>query len=95
MMKHCVSLVIYQFICPFIPHLLQYNDHVIGPGSPKYDTAYFEVNYVRVYGTNSTASLALNSTRDSPESSGAHSAAFTLQLVALVIGVTLLRLFGV
>ncbi|KAH8097026.1 concanavalin A-like lectin/glucanase domain-containing protein [Cristinia sonorae] len=26
-----------------------YNDNVVGPGSPKYDNAYFEVNYVRVY----------------------------------------------
>jgi hypothetical protein len=30
---------------------LQYDDNVVGPGSPKYDDAYFEINYVRAYTT--------------------------------------------
>ncbi|TFY63493.1 hypothetical protein EVG20_g6292 [Dentipellis fragilis] len=30
---------------------LCYNDNVVGPGSPKYDDAYFEINYVRAYST--------------------------------------------
>lgn len=96
-MKHCVRPMIQIRFPLFMPYPLQYNDHVIGPGSPQYDAAYFEVSYIRVYGTGSTASLALNSTRDSPKSSRAatHPAAFTLQLVALVTGVILLRLFGV
>jgi len=29
----------------------QYDDNVVGPGSPKYDDAYFEINYVRAYTT--------------------------------------------
>ena len=28
---------------------VQYTDNVIGPGSPRYDNAYFQINYVRVY----------------------------------------------
>jgi hypothetical protein len=31
--------------------LFQYQDNVLGPGSPKYDDAYFEINYVRAYTT--------------------------------------------
>lgn len=27
----------------------QYLDNVVGPGSPKYDNAYFEISYVRAY----------------------------------------------
>jgi len=30
---------------------MQYDDNVVGPGSPKYDDAYFEINYVRAYTT--------------------------------------------
>ncbi|KAI0313330.1 concanavalin A-like lectin/glucanase domain-containing protein [Amylostereum chailletii] len=32
-----------------------YNDNVVGPGSPKYDEAYFEVNYLRAYTTGAPA----------------------------------------
>ena len=32
-------------------YYLQYPDNVVGPGSPKYDNAYFEINYVRAYTT--------------------------------------------
>jgi hypothetical protein len=28
---------------------VQYTDNVVGPGSPRYDNAYFTINYVRVY----------------------------------------------
>ncbi|KAF7969434.1 hypothetical protein HWV62_27323 [Athelia sp. TMB] len=34
-----------------LPLPLQYNDNVVGPGSPKYDEAYFEISYVRAYTT--------------------------------------------
>jgi len=34
---------------------MQYNDNVVGPGSPKYDNAYFEINYVRAYTTGAPA----------------------------------------
>ena len=34
---------------------MQYNDNVVGPGSPKYDDAYFEINYVRAYTTGAPA----------------------------------------
>jgi hypothetical protein len=30
---------------------MQYNDNVVGAGSPKYDNAYFEIEYVRAYTT--------------------------------------------
>ena len=37
------------------PHVgaQQYQDNVVGPGSPKYDQAYYEVNYLRAYTTGS------------------------------------------
>ena len=34
---------------------LQYDDNVVGPGSPKYDDAYFEIDYVRAYTTGGPA----------------------------------------
>ncbi|KAF8271845.1 glycoside hydrolase family 16 protein [Lactarius quietus] len=37
------------------PTGLCYNDNVVGPGSPKYDNAYFEINYVRAYTTGAPA----------------------------------------
>ena len=44
---------------------MQYTDNVIGPGSPRYDTAYFVINYVRVYtvdGLSSSISSSLHHT---------------------------------
>lgn len=35
--------------------ICQYLDNVVGAGSPKYDQAYFEVNYLRAYTTGSPA----------------------------------------
>jgi len=37
---------------------IQYDDNVVGPGSPKYDDAYFEINYVRAYTTGGPAPTA-------------------------------------
>jgi hypothetical protein len=34
---------------------MKYDDNVVGPGSPKYDDAYFEINYVRAYTTGGPA----------------------------------------
>jgi hypothetical protein len=34
---------------------VQYDDNVVGPGTPKYDNAYFEINYVRAYTTGGPA----------------------------------------
>lgn len=42
--------------------MLQYDDNVVGPGSPKYDDAYFEINYVRAYTTGGPAPTASAST---------------------------------
>ena len=39
----------------------QYTDNVIGPGSPRYDNAYFAINYVRVYTVPSLASALSSS----------------------------------
>jgi hypothetical protein len=38
---------------------MQYNDNVVGAGSPKYDNAYFEINYVRAYTTGGPAPTSL------------------------------------
>lgn len=35
--------------------LPQYQDNVVGPGSPKYDNAFFEISYVRTYTTSTAA----------------------------------------
>jgi hypothetical protein len=29
--------------------IVQYNDSVVGPGSPAFDNAYFEISYIRAY----------------------------------------------
>ena len=42
---------------------MQYDDNVVGPGSPKYDDAYFEVNYVRAYTTGGPAPTPSPSSR--------------------------------
>ena len=42
---------------------LQYDDNVVGPGSPKYDDAYFEINYVRAYTTGGPAPTPSPSSR--------------------------------
>lgn len=40
-----------------------YDDNVVGPGSPKYDDAYFEINYVRAYTTGGPAPTQSSSSR--------------------------------
>jgi hypothetical protein len=42
---------------------IQYDDNVVGSGSPKYDEAYFEINYVRAYTTGGPAPTASPSSR--------------------------------
>jgi len=37
------------------PTGLCYNDNVVGPGTPKYDEAYFEISYLRAYTTGGPA----------------------------------------
>jgi hypothetical protein len=39
----------------------QYNDNVIGAGSPHYDNAYFTINFVRVYTVEGLSSSISNS----------------------------------
>ncbi|KAA1473066.1 hypothetical protein DENSPDRAFT_839490 [Dentipellis sp. KUC8613] len=50
------------------PTGLCYNDNVVGAGSPKYDDAYFEINYVRAYttGPSSTQAPAATGAANSP-----------------------------
>lgn len=43
----------------------QYNDNVIGPGSPRYDNAYFVINFVRVYTVNGLSSSISSSLQQS------------------------------
>jgi len=50
---------------------MQYDDNVVGPGSPKYDNAFFEINYVRAYTTGGPAPTATpSSTRVDPNKRG-------------------------
>ena len=50
---------------PTLTHLSrfsQYQDNVVGPGSPKYDNAFFEINYVRAYTTSTAPSSSAQPT---------------------------------
>jgi hypothetical protein len=49
---------------------MQYDDNVVGPGSPKYDDAYFEINYVRAYTTGGPAPTPSLSSRVYANGSG-------------------------
>ena len=62
----------------------QYNDNVIGAGSPRYDNAYFTINYVRVYTVDGlpssvssslrhTSTLTLTNTDRTPTATGSTS----------------------
>ena len=42
---------------------IQYNDNVVGVGSPRYDNAYFTINYVRVYTVDGLPSSVSSSLR--------------------------------
>lgn len=54
---------------------MQYTDNVIGPGSPRYDNAYFQINYVRVYVVDGIASSVSSSLH--PTSTGTSKPAST------------------
>lgn len=47
----------------------QYTDNVIGAGSPRYDNAYFQINYVRVYTVDGVTSSVLSSLHQTSTSS--------------------------
>ncbi|OCH87773.1 glycoside hydrolase family 16 protein [Obba rivulosa] len=47
-----------------------YLDNVMGPGSPKYDNAYFEVSYVRTYTTGTSAPSSTSASVPSATTSG-------------------------
>ncbi|TDL24661.1 hypothetical protein BD410DRAFT_786198 [Rickenella mellea] len=52
--------VVYNATCGSSgPTGLCYNDNVVGPGSPRYDEAYFEVSYVRAYTTGTPSPTTL------------------------------------
>jgi len=48
----------------------QYTDNVIGAGSPRYDNAYFTINYVRVYTVDGLPASISNSLHHSSTLSG-------------------------
>ena len=50
---------------------VQYTDNVIGPGSPRYDNAYFQINYVRVYAADNITSSVSSSSTSSKSGSNA------------------------
>lgn len=45
--------------------MFQYNDNVVGPGSPRYDNAYFEIPYIRTYTATAAPANAPTSTSTS------------------------------
>lgn len=47
----CVSAPFSRIVHLITVIFAQYPDNVVGPGSPKYDEAYFEISYVRAYTT--------------------------------------------
>ena len=48
----------------------QYTDNVIGAGSPRYDNAYFQINYVRVYALDAIASSVSSSLQHTSTATG-------------------------
>ncbi|KAJ7155309.1 concanavalin A-like lectin/glucanase domain-containing protein [Mycena filopes] len=52
------------------------NDNIIGPGSPTYDNAYFEVQYIRTYG-NADVVAAANANANAGSSSSSNSSSST------------------
>lgn len=63
----CVSCIfISYFITSIDPHVPQYNDNVVGPGSPKYDNAYFEISYVRAYTTPNPPATSTSTSASDP-----------------------------
>jgi hypothetical protein len=54
----CVGLKLDVTVDLLTMAFMQYDDNVVGPGSPKYDDAYFEINYVRAYTTGGPAPTA-------------------------------------
>lgn len=54
----------------------QYGNNVIGPGSPQYDDAYFELNYIKGYTLDGVSLLSSSSLNySSPSSATAQSSA--------------------
>lgn len=51
----------------------QYTDNVIGAGSPRYDNAYFVINYVRVYTVDGLSASISSSLHHTSTSTGASS----------------------
>lgn len=39
---------------------MQYNDNVVGAGSPRYDNAYFEISFIRAYSATTMLSPSLS-----------------------------------
>ena len=60
---------------------VQYGNNVVGPGSPTFDNAYFEVNYVRAYTTGepqpTSTSASTNSLSTTASGAGSAPATFT------------------
>jgi len=50
---------------------LCYNDNVVGPGSPKYDNAYFEISYVRAYTTPNPPATSTTTSASDPTTTSA------------------------
>lgn len=46
----------------------QYPDNVVGPGSPRYDNAFFEIKYVRTYTTGAAVPLSTASSTSAASS---------------------------
>ncbi|KDQ55967.1 glycoside hydrolase family 16 protein [Jaapia argillacea MUCL 33604] len=51
------------------PNGICYNDNVMGPGSPTYDNAYFEIDYIRAYATGAASTGIIGPTPSTSSSS--------------------------
>lgn len=74
----CVSVFFLRIMDLMTDITVQYPDNVVGPGSPKFDEAYFEISYVRAYttpnptptGTTATSNVADATSTTISESGG-------------------------
>ncbi|KDQ60269.1 glycoside hydrolase family 16 protein [Jaapia argillacea MUCL 33604] len=70
---------IYQSTCAGVGTTgICYNDSVIGPGSPRFDEAYFEINYLRTYTNNVTTQASISASPTAASANGPIATTLTL-----------------
>jgi hypothetical protein len=66
----------------------QYTDNVIGAGSPRYDNAYFQINYVRVYTADNITSSVSSSLHHTSTDSSSNPTSTSPNNAGVVLGVS-------